>query len=131
MTACVTIKRKHRKPCIGDLDREIILHDRAIKPPGFNVVDFDENFTPSNTVWSSVNTVAGKTIFDGVSQDYSVTHEFVIRYDASVTVETWIEFEGRYFKIVPNGVQDWEERHEWLSLLCTERGLTTNNAAKV
>ena len=130
MAKCVTIQRKHRKPCIGDLDKEIKLQGRAITPPVFGVPDFDESFTDNDTVWASINTLGGKTIFDGVSQDSAVTHEFVIRYDSTVTTETWIEFEGRRFDIVPNGVQDWEERHEWLSLLCAERGVNTNEASK-
>lgn len=130
MAKCVSIQRKHRKPCIGDLDKEIVLQNRNITPPPFGVPDFDEAFTPKATVWASINTLAGKTIFDGVSQDSAVTHEFIIRYDDTVTSETWIEFEGRRFDIVPNGVQDWEERHEWLSLLAAERGVNTKEATK-
>lgn len=128
MPKCVKIQRRHRKPCIGDLSDEIILQNRAIAPPVFGDPDFDETFTNTATVWASIKTVAGKTFFDGVNTETLITHEILIRYDSTVTAETWIEFESRRFDILD--VDDFEERHEWMYLTCTERGSNTLDATK-
>jgi len=118
---CVFLRRKHRKVCIGDLDNLIKLQNRSIEAPLFEEVDFDEDFQDHAEVWAKIETAAGKVVFDGVDTDVNVTHLITIRYDAAVTSETWIEFEGRRIDIV--AVEDLEERHEWMLLLCNHRGV--------
>jgi len=122
MTKCVPLHRKHRKVCIGDLDTEITLQNRAITPPTTSV-DFSETFSALATVWAMVNTVRGKTTFDSSNVERDITHEITIRYDAAVTPETWILLNGKRIDILD--ANDLEERHEWLVLSCTERGVTT------
>lgn len=128
MAKCVKIRRKTRKICIGDLNKEIKIQDRAIAEPLFNTVDFDETFTDNATVWASVNTVSGKTFFDGVNSDVNITHEIFIRYDVTVTTESWVELSGRRIDILK--VEDLEERNEFMRLICTERGANTFEATK-
>ena len=70
---------------------------------------------------SLVETVTGKTLFDGINTDINITHKFIIRFDPLVTSETWIEMEDRKFDI--QFTEDFEERHEWLHLFCTLRGV--------
>jgi SPP1 family predicted phage head-tail adaptor len=123
----VTYRRKHRKPCIGDLRDEIKLQNRNITPPPFDDPDFDETFTALSTVWAGIETVAGKTYFNGVNE-VPITHTVTIRFDSTVTAETWIEFNGRRIDIL--SVEDWEERHEWMILTCGERGSTDYDANK-
>jgi len=112
--------RKRREPCLGDLRERIHLHDRAIQAPIFGKADSTEEFSGPKIVWASVKTVSGKTIFTGANIDVALSHEIIIRYDDKVTSETWVEFEGKNFKIV--NVEDLDERHDFLRLLCTERG---------
>ncbi len=128
MAKCVRIRRKKRKVCIGDLTDEIILQNRNITPPPFGSADFDESFTTIATVFAAINTVSGKTFFDGVNSDINITHEIYIMFDATVTAETWIEFKNRRIDILR--VENLEERDEWLKLICTERGPNTLNATK-
>lgn len=129
MPRCTKIRRKKRKLCIGDLDTEIILQDRVLTEPLFNSVDFDEIFTATATVLAMVNTVSGKTFFDGVNNvDVGITHEIGIRFDATVTSETWIELNGQRIDILDTN--NLEERNEWLILTCVSRGLITKEASK-
>lgn len=129
MATRVEVRRPRRKLCIGDLRDRIILQSRDITEPAFGARDFDEDFKQQDGVWASIRTTAGKVFFDGVNTDIAVTHEIRIRYDSRVTAETWIELEdGRRLDVV--NVEDLEERKEYLTLLCTERGLGDREAAK-
>ena len=122
------LQRKNRVSCIGDLRERIKLHNREMQVPEFGNVDFSEKFSGTKTVWANVNTVSGKVFFSSSNVDVSLTHEIIIRYDQSVTSETWVEFNSNNLKIV--SVEDLEERHEFLRLRCTERGDKTLGAAQ-
>jgi len=64
MPICQPIKKKRRNICIGDMEDEITLENRAIQAPAFDTVDFDEEFTgPNPPVWALIETVRGKTFF--------------------------------------------------------------------
>lgn len=121
-------QRKKRQVCIGDMDEQIILQDRGIGEPLFGSVDFDEDFTNIATVWAAINTVSGKTFFDGVNTETNITHEFFIRFDASVSAETWVEWNSRRFDILD--AENYEERSEFMKLICAERGANTIEATK-
>lgn len=128
MARCSTIKFNQRKICLGDLNKRVILQNRDITPPLYGSVDFDENFTNTATVWAAVKTVSGKTFFDGVN-DRAITHEIYIRYDATVTAETWIEYNNKRIDIL--NVENLEENDEYLKLICNERGANTIEATKI
>ena len=124
MPKCQFLRRKHRKVCIGDLNTLITLQTRDIVAPIFNEVDFDENFQDFSVpeVWALVETATGKAVFDGVDTDINITHMIIIRFDATVTSETWVELDdGRRLDI--QFTEDLEERHEWLMMFCTLRGV--------
>lgn len=124
MTICIHVSGKRRVVCAGDLNKRITLQGRSITPPIFGSADFTETFAAGNERWAAINTIAGKTIFDGMNQkDVALTHEIFIRYDATVTAETWILYNGRRFDIA--AVEDMEERHEWMRLLCTDKMTST------
>jgi len=126
MAECKRLRRKKRQVCIGDLDAQITLQNRAITVPSFGVPDFDEIFSDIDTHWAKMDTVRGKTFFDGVNTETNITHEFTIRYIDGITTETWVLFESRRFDVLD--FEDLEERHEWIILSCVERG--TGEAAK-
>lgn len=128
MPKCIKIQRKKRQICIGDMDEEIVLQDRAIGEPLFGSVDFGEDFTTNATVWAAIETVDGKTFFDGVNTETDITHYFYIRFDASVTAETWILWDSRRFDILKPEVYDG--RKEFMRLSCAERGADSIEATK-
>ena len=128
MPKCQKIQRKKRQICIGDMNEQILLQDRGIGEPLFGSVDFTEDFTNNDKVWASVETVSGKTFFDGVGEEILITHEFLIRYDASVSAETWISWNSRRFDILTT--EDYDERNEFMKLICSERGSKTIEATK-
>lgn len=104
----------------------VYLHDRAISAPAFGSVDFDQLFT-GNPRWAAIKTYRGKTVFDGVSTDQVVTHELFMRYEDGITSETFIQVsDGRRFRVLE--VENYEERNEYVVLMCTDRGL--DEAAK-
>ncbi len=122
MPKCIKLQRKKRLPCVGDLNTEITLQDRAITPPT-TTVDFSESFTENAVVWAMMNTVRGKTAFDGAGVEKDISHEFTIRWLTGVDSETWILIENERYDIIDT--EDLEERHEWLVLRCAKLGTTT------
>ncbi len=122
MPTCQPIRKKKRQPCIGDMEDLITLENRAIQAPEFDTVDFDEEFTaPNPPVWSLVETVRGKTFFDGVATEEDVTHWIYIEFDSTVTAETWVKLEdGRRLDIVR--AEDLDERSDFMLLHSIDRG---------
>lgn len=129
MTKCTRIRKKSRKVCIGDMQDEIKLQNRVIDPPDFGSVDFDETFTDNSTVSALINTVSGKTFFDGVGTEINITHEIYIMYDSTVNPEVWVEFKSRRIDILE--VEDLDERSVFMKLICVDRGATTIEATKI
>lgn len=126
MPSCVKLRRKRRQVCIGDLDELITLQDRKITPSSTGV-DAGETFTDTNpAIWAMVETVSGETIFDNTNTERDVTHRFTIRFIDGITAETWISFDGDRIDIL--NVEDYEERHEFLLLRASNRGVDTNEA---
>ena len=123
------VKHRRRKICVGDLIHPIKLLPRDIAEPGFGETDFSEDFSGCKDTFAKVITTAGATVFNGVNTDVTVTHEVYIRFDSDVTTETWVELEdGTRLKIV--FVDDLDERHEWMKLICTERGPASQGASE-
>ena len=122
MPRCQPIKKKRRNICIGDMEDEITLENRAIQAPEFDTVDFEEEFTaPNPAVWALIETVRGKTFFDGVSTEEDVTHWIYINFDATVTAETWVKLtDGRRLDILR--VENLDERSDFQLLHCNDRG---------
>jgi SPP1 family predicted phage head-tail adaptor len=128
MPECKKIKRPKRILCIGDLDSLIKLHTRAISAPAYGNVDFDEGFNDPPDTWAMVTTVKGKTFFDGAETETPITHEIGIRFDSTVTAETWITLNNERLDIL--NVEDLDGRQEWMWLQCTDRGDVAKDATK-
>jgi len=128
MASCQAIKRKRRNVCIGDLDSLVTLENRSIQAPEFDTVDFDESFTDlASDQWALIETVRGKTFFDGASTEVDVTHWLYINFDSTVTAETWVKLEdGRRLDILR--VENLDERSDFMLLHCTDKG--TSEAGK-
>lgn len=122
-----TLKTRHRKICIGDLNKIITLSEREITPPVFGSTNFGESFPAPRDVWAKVKTINGRTLFNGVDADVALTHEITIRYDPLVTAETWVQLvNGTRLNVID--VQNFEEEDEYQVLLCNARG--TQEASK-
>jgi head-tail adaptor len=106
--------------------KDIIIHNRSIVAPVFGSVDYSERFDPVDTVKAIIKTSRGKTLFDGVSVDRVITHEFCLAYIAGVSAESWIEYDSRLFDILD--VENCGENNTCLKLRCNERG--TGEAAQ-
>ncbi len=132
MAQCIKIRKKKRQYCVGDLRDTIDLLDRNITAPTeFSSVDYGEEFQtslPGAGLSAAINTVAGKTFFDGVSTETPITHMIGIRFIENVTAENWVLFDGRRLDILK--VENLDERSLWLELTCVDRGLATKEASK-
>ncbi len=129
MARCTTIPKKKRTYCIGDLRDEITLETRSITPASvFDEVDYDEAFTDPVTVSAAVNTINGKTFFDGVNTETPVTHTIGLRFIDGVTAEDWVTFNGNRLDILM--VENLDSRSIWMELTCVDRGLLTQEASK-
>lgn len=122
---CKRVALDKRRVCIGDLNKRIILHDRNITGVTSGV-DFDETLSNPKKVWAGLKTVHGEDIFDGANVIGVATHKFYIRFIASLTSETFVEFNGKYFKILDT--QNLEENNEFIELRCSVRGDKTKAA---
>lgn len=112
------------------MDREITIHSRSLSVPVFGSPDFSESFVPSLTVWAIVQSVDGKTMFDGVNQvDRAVTHTFTLRHDPLITAESWVEYNGVLYDILR--VDDLDGRGEFMVLTASERGANSLPAARL
>lgn len=125
------LKRARRRVCIGDLDSRVRVLHRSQVPPVSGSVDAAFDFQPVATdgyVWARVETVGGKTVFDGVANDRRVTHEVTIRKLAGVTSESWVLTEaGERLDVVL--AEDLDGRGEFLLLRCDARGSAAKAAS--
>lgn len=135
MPVCKKIRSVHRKVCAGDLDRVVTIQDRAIQPPtdsvDYTLLFTDGVATPDGQIFASIKTVTGEEVFDGHNVGTPVTHHIIIPFIEGVTAETWVKLEdGTRLNIVQGGVEDLDERNEFLLLRCTTTGSETqsNNA---
>lgn len=127
MPRCVKLKRKHRQVCVGDLDTSIDIQGRSLDD------DIDsvevEGFTTLFSPWAMVETLRGVFVVDGVNGgDIEATHRFTIRFpDSVISGENWILSKNQRYRILDQ--EDYEERGEFLAILCTKRGVDTQGAS--
>jgi head-tail adaptor len=105
----------------------ITLQNRSITAPVFGTADFDERFSGDIERKAIIKTVKGKTFFDGVSTERLITHEICMEYEAGITAETWILFNGRRIDVL--AVANCCESDKRLILTCSDRGV--GEAAKI
>lgn len=124
----VNVKKRTRKVCVGDLNHLIKILPRDLVEPKFMETDFGEDFAGHWEVLAKVVTTKGATVFNGVNTDVNVTHEVYIRFDADVTAEAWVDLDdGTRLNVV--FIDDLDERHEWMKLICSERGANSQEAS--
>lgn len=121
MPTCNPVRKKRRNVCIGDMEDRITLEGRAIAPPDFEAADFGETFTASATVWALVETVTGKTFFDGVATEEDITHWIYINFDSTVTAETWIKLDDNSRLDIVR-VENLDNRSDFMLLHSIDRG---------
>lgn len=127
MPNCAPIRIKKRRICAGDLTDQVVIQLRAIKAPQSGSVDFDENFTDTQTVWAAIETKSGLEQFDGVNLVTRPSHFIYIRYIADVDIENWLTYKGKRYEILD--VENLEERDEFYLLRCSalgDKNLQTN-----
>jgi len=124
MPECKFIRRRHRKVCIGDLDTEIILQDRSIKGIVDSNPNFDEIFTTKAIVWAMIETVQGLSVFDTTNTEIAISHRIYIRFDPTVTAETWVEIDSFKYDIITT--EDLDRRGDFMVLNCNERGVSSS-----
>ncbi len=118
-------KISHRGAKLGDMRHRIYLHERLITSPAFGSIDFDEEFI-GDPKWAAIETLGGKITFDDVGTEQIATHAVYIRF-CDVSSQNFIQVsDGRRFRILQS--EDYDERHEYVKLICTDRGL--NEASK-
>jgi len=132
MAICENIKITKSRICTGDMDQKITLQNRTIVAPDFGELNPTTTYTTILEPYAAVATISlmGGAVrrFDGVNINDTPTHQIYIFYDATIwpldSDNTFILLEdGRRLRIV--GVDDMNEMHETIRLLCTERGIDT------
>jgi head-tail adaptor len=128
MARCQKLRRKKRTVCAGDLDTLIDIQCRALDD-GFDDPEETESFTTVDSPWAMVETLRGVFVVDSVNGgDIEATHRFTIRFPDTVTTgENWVLANNKRYRILDQ--QNFEERNEWLQILCTERGAVGMEAA--
>lgn len=104
------------------------LQNRDMKASGFDA-NFDEVFTKFSDVILAFDTDEnGKTIFDSVSVEQSVTGEAYMEFEEGVTSELWVLYNNRRIKIVD--VENIGELNGILKLTLQEKGDSSLESTK-
>ena len=130
----LVLKRKSfRKPQVGDMRNRIVIAERDIKSPAFGSAKATHVYTTIATVWSSLSTLAGKTIFTNVEIQDQTAYLFIIRYGTAISAlleakmtNSVVVYSGKNYKI--QQVENPEERNWNLFIYCTELGLASLEA---
>ncbi len=126
MAVCKPVKGQVRRVCIGDLDRVITLQTRSLTA-SLTATDASETFVDDpGEVFAMIKTVSGEVFFDGVDPERAVTHHFYIYFDETITSEIWVLFNNERFDVL--STEDLDERHEFMLLRATNRGVSTQLA---
>lgn len=128
MAVCTYIRGKKRKICTGDLDRQIEIYTRSIQTPlDSNFMEHSELYTLKAKPWAMIMTRDGITTFDGIEIAGVQAYEIYIRYNASITTEDFVQINGRNIQIA--SVEDLDLRHEFMRLMCIDKGSVNKEAA--
>ena len=123
MSECERIHVRHKKLCIGDMDRIIYLHGRVLNTPE-GTVDYSSEMQTPIRVWAAVKTAKGRQMFFTTNEDRAVTHIFYIRYRTGIDSRDWVRYKSEYYDIVDT--ENVDERDEWLALYANVRGSTSS-----
>ena len=123
MSECERIHVRHKRLCVGDLDRRIYINNRILNTPG-STIDYSSEMVTPEKVWSAVKTAKGRQMFFTTNEDRAVTHLFYMRYKDGVDSRCWVQYKSEYYDIVDT--ENVDERDEWLVLYCNVRGSTAS-----
>jgi SPP1 family predicted phage head-tail adaptor len=79
------------------------------------------------TVWASVEALTGRELIAAQQKVSEVTHKVTIRWMAGIKANMNVQFDQRQFQI--QAVENPDERHKMLVLLCIERDNSAREAA--
>ncbi len=127
MSNCISIRRKHRKVCDGAMNTRIDIFDRSIAVPTVTT-EYDETFTPTETVQAMVESTRGISVFDGTNTERAVSHTIYFRYIDFLTAEFWLIIPDNDIILDILNVEDLDYGHEYTKLLCAERGPQSRRA---
>ena len=122
MSCTSWIRPKNRKICSGDLSTAMQIQVRSITAPVES--EYGLSFTDSKTVYGMVETVNGETVFDGTNTEQVITHRIYVRFDPSITAETWVLLDNERLNIVT--VENLDAKREFQLLRCNNRGTADN-----
>lgn len=112
-------RRSLRKIPIGDMRTPVGIYHSSLLTS--DDIDPIRNLDAVLDPWfCSVETIHGETMFGESNVEEVVTHIFQGRYLKSITVDHVIVYDNRLFRIITT--ENFEERDEYLRLVCTERG---------
>lgn len=117
----VTNRRRLKKYSIGDMRERILIHTRTLTPPSYGSVDITETYDAGTAYWASIETLdKKKQLFDDVNIPNTATHDITIRYDASITAENIVSYDGEYYDILKTS--DPDKRKQYTELYCRLKG---------
>lgn len=70
------------------------------------------------TVWASIEPISGREYWAGQQVQSEITHRIRIRYRPGIKPAMRVLYQNRLFEI--ESVIDYQERHEFLQLMCKE-----------
>jgi SPP1 family predicted phage head-tail adaptor len=121
MAKCKYFKREVPKVCIGDLNKRVIVKTAAIAAA--TNVSYGRDFDNHSTPWAMIKTLNGIIVFDSTNQERTASHQIIIRYDANITAEYWVEYNSNNLDILTT--ENINEESQFLKLICGERGVKT------
>ena len=100
MSRCVNINSKKQIICKGDLRHRIQLFARSLGVNDLLDVDTILDLEDRKTVWASIKTITGESVFDEKGLETNVTHHFIIKYITNIDLMKMIVYKGKRFRIL-------------------------------
>lgn len=109
------------------MDRVIKIYERNIQTPLSNEMEHSQEYKLKASPWALVKTLDGITTFDNIEISGVRAYEIYIRYNATITAEDFVQIDGRNIKI--DSVEDLDLKHEFMRLVCVDKGDKLQEAA--
>ena len=100
----------------GNLRNRIIIQRQITTQDSFG--EQQEEWNEVDTVWASINPIAGREFFAAETVNSEITHKIRIRYRNDIKPDMRVFYNGRAFRITT--VINEFERNKMLQLMCKE-----------
>ena len=132
MANCNKKRIKKTQVCVGDKDKLVDIQTRSLNNSGLDSSQPVEVFATVRQQWCGIETLDGVPRFAKINIEDGATHLFWTSYDIGLTAiengNSYILHDSKRYKVLK--VNNINEKNETIVIQTTERGATSEEAAK-